>query len=230
MAEQRRAPRRKSFLRALVYFDGGATPVDCLVRDISDTGARLKLPNRHLREGGFDLTIPISGKKFKGVVQWQLDDEIGVAFQAAGAASHPEKGAARPGADGRSAKAGDNAATPVLVVDDSRTTARAISELLKKLEFSDVDIAEDGPAALKKLHEKRYGLVLSDWEMVPMSGEELLKEMRRDTRTGKIPVILISAKATRGASWLAGASAFLPKPFTENDLKVAVKRVFYLNS
>src|SRR5204862_6550606 len=54
---------------------------------------------------------------------------------------------------------------PVLVVDDYNTMIRIIRNLLKQLGFEDVDDASDGSAALSKLREKRYGLVISDWNM-----------------------------------------------------------------
>jgi two-component system, chemotaxis family, chemotaxis protein CheY len=113
----------------------------------------------------------------------------------------------------------------VLVVDDSHTMTRIISDLLRKVGFTDVDIAHDGQSALDLMHQKKYELVLSDWEMQPMSGEELFKEMRRDKTIGNIPIILITATAGRGASWLAGATAYLRKPFNERDLKAAIKSV-----
>jgi two-component system chemotaxis response regulator CheY len=69
---------------------------------------------------------------------------------------------------------------PVLVVDDYNTMIRIIRNLLKQLGFEDVDDASDGSAALSKLRAKKYGLVISDWNMEPMTGYELLKEVRSD--------------------------------------------------
>jgi two-component system chemotaxis response regulator CheY len=114
---------------------------------------------------------------------------------------------------------------PVLVVDDSHTMTRIISDLVRKVGFTDVDIAHDGQSALDLMRQKKYGLVLSDWEMQPMSGEDLFKEMRQDKMIGNIPIILITAMAGRGASWLAGATAYLRKPFSERDLKTAMRSV-----
>lgn len=113
----------------------------------------------------------------------------------------------------------------ILVVDDSHTMTLLISDFVRKLGFADVDVAHDGPSALELLRQKQYGLVLSDWEMQPMGGDELIKEMRKDEKIGRVPVILITAKSGRGASWLAGADAYLPKPFNESDLQLAIKRV-----
>jgi len=113
----------------------------------------------------------------------------------------------------------------VLVVDDSSTMTHIISDMLRKLGFTDIDTAQDGNSALDQMQLKSYGVVLSDWEMQPMGGEEFLKAMRRDPKTGRIPVILITAKSSRGASWLAGANAFLAKPFNQSDLMSALKSV-----
>ena len=109
---------------------------------------------------------------------------------------------------------------PVLVVDDSNTVRLAVSKQLQSLGFSDIDLAQDGQAALDCLRHKKYGLVLSDWEMQPMGGEEFLKSLRQNS---KVPIILITATASRGTAWLAGANAFLTKPFNESDLETAIK-------
>jgi two-component system, chemotaxis family, chemotaxis protein CheY len=118
-----------------------------------------------------------------------------------------------------------NTSVPVLVVDDSRTAALAISGLLHKVGFAEVDVAHDALSALDHLRDKHYGLVLSDWEMQPMGGNELLQAIRQNGKLGKIPVIVMTASATRGASWLAGADAYLRKPFGEGELRQAIKRL-----
>ena len=112
----------------------------------------------------------------------------------------------------------------VLVVDDSPTVIRIISDLVRKVGFADVDIAHDGPSALDQLRHKQYGLVLSDWEMQPMRGEEFFKEMRQD-KGRQNPYYSGHGDGRQGASWLAGAAACLHKPFSESDLKTAIKRV-----
>ena len=113
----------------------------------------------------------------------------------------------------------------VLVVDDSSTMSHIISDMLQKLGFTDIDQAQDGQSALERMQLKHYGVVLSDWEMEPMGGEALLKAMRQNPKTSRTPIILITAKSSRGASWLAGANAFLPKPFNQSDLMAALKSV-----
>ncbi len=113
--------------------------------------------------------------------------------------------------------------TPVLVVDDSLTVRNIVIKSLRNLGFSDVDAAEDGNLALERMREKHYGLLISDWEMPNMSGEEFLKAVRRDPKCMKMPIIMITGTTTRGTSWLAGANAYLQKPFTDADFEKAVK-------
>jgi two-component system chemotaxis response regulator CheY len=116
--------------------------------------------------------------------------------------------------------------TPVLVVDDSQTLRLIVTKHLNSLGFNDVDEAEDGGSALERMRNRQYGLLISDWEMQPMGGEELLKAVRQDPKYIKLPIIMITAHKSRGASWLAGADAYLSKPFTENDFQKAIKTVF----
>src|SRR5215470_8077421 len=80
----------------------------------------------------------------------------------------------------------------VLVVDDYNTMIRIIRNLLKQIGFQDVDDAADGTAALGKMREKRYGLVISDWNMEPMTGYELLKKVRGDPSLSKTPFIMVT--------------------------------------
>ena len=116
-----------------------------------------------------------------------------------------------------------SAPTPVLVVDDSLTVRNIVVKSLKGLGYTDVDVAEDGNIALERMRQKQYGLLISDWEMPNMSGEEFLKTVRRDPKCMKLPIIMITGTTTRGTSWLAGANAYLQKPFNDADFEKAVK-------
>ena len=83
---------------------------------------------------------------------------------------------------------------PILVVDDYNTMVRIIRNLLRQLGFNDVDDASDGTAALTKMHGRKYGLVISDWNMEPMTGYELLKQVRANPDTAGTPFIMITAE------------------------------------
>jgi two-component system, chemotaxis family, chemotaxis protein CheY len=112
---------------------------------------------------------------------------------------------------------------PVLVVEDSSTMTRIISSALEKLGFTDIDTAQDGQSGLDQLRNKRYGLILSDWEMQPVSGDQFLREVRKDPANSRIPIVVITAQSSRGAAWLAGAKAYLSKPFSDRELESAIK-------
>ena len=82
----------------------------------------------------------------------------------------------------------------VLVVDDYNTMIRIIRNLLKQLGFENIDDAADGSAALNKMRAKKYGLVISDWNMEPMTGYDLLREVRADPNLATTPFIMITAE------------------------------------
>lgn len=119
---------------------------------------------------------------------------------------------------------------PVLFVDDSRTMAEIMRRLLPEIGFTDVDCAHDGLSALEHLSAKRYGLVLSDWEMQPMNGPQLIGEMRRDPSLAKIPVILVTGKHDQDQSWLAGGDSYIVKPFTAQSLREKIDEVLVEHS
>ena len=66
---------------------------------------------------------------------------------------------------------------------------------LRQLGFNDIDDAQDGPTALTKMRNRRYGLVISDWNMEPMSGYDFLREVRGDPVLKRTPFIIVTAEA-----------------------------------
>jgi two-component system, chemotaxis family, chemotaxis protein CheY len=118
---------------------------------------------------------------------------------------------------------------PILVVDDYNTMIRIIRNLLKQIGFEDIDDATDGSAALAKLRGKKYGLVISDWNMEPMTGYELLKEVRSDPNLSTMPFIMVTAESKTEnviAAKKAGVSNYIVKPFNAQTLKTKIEAVF----
>lgn len=110
----------------------------------------------------------------------------------------------------------------VLVVDDYKSMIRIVRGLLNQLGFNNVDEAMDGPSALSMIRSKDYGLVLSDWNMQPMTGLELLKEVRAEARTRALPFVMVTAEAKAEnvvAARQAGVNNYVIKPFTLAVLK-----------
>src|ERR1700720_3430885 len=122
-----------------------------------------------------------------------------------------------------------NPSMPVLVVDDYSTMVRIIRNLLRQLGFADVDDASDGSSALEKMHVKRYGLVISDWNMEPMTGYDLLRQVRADPDLGAIPFIMVTAESKTEnviAARKAGVNNYIVKPFNAQTLKAKIEAVF----
>ncbi len=117
---------------------------------------------------------------------------------------------------------------PILIVDDYKTMLKIIRNLLKQHGFGNVDEAMDGGAALQKLRIKNYGLVISDWNMVPLSGLQLLKEVRLDAKLKDVPFIMITAESKSEnviAAKEAGVNGYIVKPFTAAILKSKINTV-----
>jgi two-component system chemotaxis response regulator CheY len=116
----------------------------------------------------------------------------------------------------------------VLIVDDYKTMLRIIRNLLKQLEFDNVEEATDGSEALAKLRAGNFGLVISDWNMEPMTGLDLLKEVRADARLKHLPFIMITAESKTEnvvAAKAAGVSNYIVKPFNAETLREKIEKV-----
>ena len=111
---------------------------------------------------------------------------------------------------------------PILIVDDYKTMLRIIRNLLKQIGFDNVEEATDGAAALQKLREGDFKLVISDWNMEPMTGIQLLREVRQDQRLSKTPFIMVTAESKTENVVIAkeaGVSNYIVKPFNAATLK-----------
>ena len=110
----------------------------------------------------------------------------------------------------------------VLIVDDYKTMLRILRNLLRQLTFNNVDEASDGAEALKLMHSKKYGLVISDWNMEPMTGLELLREVRSNDALKATPFIMVTAESKPENVMVAkqaGVSNYIVKPFNAETLK-----------
>ena len=106
---------------------------------------------------------------------------------------------------------------------------RIVRKLLLQLGFNDVDHASDGAAALAKMRAKRYGLVISDWNMAPMSGYDFLREVRADPALVRTPFIMVTADSkieNLVAANKASVSGYIIKPFDAKTLKAKIDSVF----
>ena len=87
----------------------------------------------------------------------------------------------------------------------------------------------DGSIALTKMQKKKYGLVISDWNMEPMTGFELLKQVRSDPNLSETRFIMVTAESKTAnviAAKQAGVNHYIVKPFNAEILKNKIDAVF----
>ena len=115
-----------------------------------------------------------------------------------------------------------------LVVDDFITMRRIMGNLLKDLGYTDVKEAEDGFDALNKLRSGDFDFVMADWNMPNMTGIELLRAIRADSKLKHLPVLMVTAEAKREniiEAAQAGANGYVVKPFTAGTLDEKLKKI-----
>lgn len=116
----------------------------------------------------------------------------------------------------------------VLIVDDYKTMLKIVGNLLRQLGFTNIDEATDGTMALSMFAQKNYGLVISDWNMEPMSGLDLLKQVRAGATNNKVPFIMVTAESKTENVIIAkqaGVSNYIVKPFNAETLKTKLTSV-----
>lgn len=115
-----------------------------------------------------------------------------------------------------------------LVVDDFSTMRRIVRNLLKELGFQNVEEAEDGAVALRKLREGGFDFVVSDWNMPNMDGLTMLQNVRADESLKHLPVLMVTAEAKKAniiAAAQAGANGYIVKPFTSATLDEKLNKI-----
>lgn len=117
----------------------------------------------------------------------------------------------------------------ILIVDGYVTMLRITKSLLKQLGFNNVDEATNSAMALDKIKSKNYGLVISDWNMEPMTGLDLLKSLRSSNDNfSKVPFIMMTAETKVEnvvAAKKAGVNNYIVKPFSAETLKTKITTV-----
>jgi two-component system chemotaxis response regulator CheY len=116
----------------------------------------------------------------------------------------------------------------ILVVDDYATMRRIVRNLLNQIGYTDIEEAGDGQEALKKLRETSFGLCISDWNMEPMTGLQLLKEVRADAGLKALPFVMVTAESKTDnviAAKQAGVNNYIVKPFNADTLKQKIAAV-----
>ena len=118
--------------------------------------------------------------------------------------------------------------TTILIVDDYKTMRMVIRNLLNQIGFKNIDEAADGPSALSLMKAKPYDLVISDWNMEPMTGLDLLKTVRSGASNNNVPFIMVTAESKTEnivAAKQAGVNNYIVKPFSAETLKTKMVSV-----
>lgn len=116
--------------------------------------------------------------------------------------------------------------TPVLVIDDEILMITVITKILERLGYTDVDYAADGLTAIEKMRARPYGLVICDWMMEPISGYDVLRQVRGDQALRGVPFIMATTETVMKnavAAKTAGVSGYLIKPFTPGSLQRSIE-------
>ncbi len=116
----------------------------------------------------------------------------------------------------------------ILIVEDYKTMLRILRNLLNQLGFKNIDEATDGSEAWQKLQDASFDLIIADWNMEPMTGFQLLKQVRADDKLKKLPFIMVTAESKTEnviAAKQAGVSNYIVKPFSTETLKAKLASV-----
>jgi two-component system chemotaxis response regulator CheY len=117
----------------------------------------------------------------------------------------------------------------ILVVDDFATMRRIIKNILKQLGYDNVEEADDGANALKKLRASKFDFVVTDWNMPNMSGLDLVKAMRADEALKETPILMVTAEAMKEnivEAVKSGVNNYIVKPFTAEVMKAKIEKIF----
>ncbi len=116
-----------------------------------------------------------------------------------------------------------------LVVDDFPTMRRIVRNLLSDLGYTNTLEADDGQTALPILRQGGVDFVVTDWNMPGMTGIELLRAIRADPQLASLPVLMVTAEASREQiveAAKAGVNGYIIKPFTAATLQEKLDRIF----
>ncbi len=117
----------------------------------------------------------------------------------------------------------------VLVVDDFATMRKIVRNILKQIGFENITEAEDGHVALQILKTENVGLVVTDWNMPNLSGLDLLRQIRQNPQTAKVPVLMVTAEGLKEnvlEAVKAGVNNYVVKPFTAEVFQEKIEAIF----
>ena len=110
----------------------------------------------------------------------------------------------------------------VLFVDDSPTMRRIIQNSLNKIGYEDLVSAENGEDAMEKLADVDVDMIITDWNMPEMNGEQFVVKLREDPKYKETPILMVTTRGMKEDVITAvkiGVNGYVVKPFTPEILK-----------
>jgi two-component system, chemotaxis family, chemotaxis protein CheY len=120
------------------------------------------------------------------------------------------------------------ASIKILIVDDSITIRRIITNALKTVGFTDTIEASNGREALEKLTSGKVDFIITDWNMPEMNGLDLIKEVRANPVYSAMPILMITTRGTEHdvvEALQAKVNSYIMKPFTPQELKEKIEGI-----
>jgi len=117
----------------------------------------------------------------------------------------------------------------ILFVEDSPTMRRIIANSLNRIGITDITEAEHGLDALQKVQQKDFDMILTDWNMPEMNGQELVEELRKMDKYKNVPILMITTRGMQDDVMTAiksGVNGYIVKPFTPEVLKKKMQELF----
>ena len=118
---------------------------------------------------------------------------------------------------------------PILVVDDAPTMRRVVRNCLQQLGFHNITEAQNVGQALETLQRVPVQLVISDWNMSALPGQDLLRKVRSDAKLCSLPFLMVAPatqKVPQTAEDAGETSCFIAKPFTAHVLQTKMEHLF----
>lgn len=116
----------------------------------------------------------------------------------------------------------------VLLVDDSSTARKHIARVLRNMGIENIVEAENGVAAMACIQQQFFDLIVTDYNMPEMNGQELIERIRSESSQASVPVLMVSSESDDSrlaAVQQAGVSAICDKPFESSTVKELIERI-----
>jgi len=115
-----------------------------------------------------------------------------------------------------------------LVVDDSPTMRRIVTNALREIGYEDVEEAGDGEEALKALNADSFDFLVTDWNMPNMNGLELTQTVRQHDTYHEMPILMVTTRGMKEdvvAAMQAKVNNYVVKPFTPEVLREKIDMI-----